>query len=90
MQVFIYRSKRKDGAYVYLPQRDDFGQIPAPILQTLGRLEFAMDLELTPERKLATEDAPTVLKNIAERGFHLQMPPASDIDPMTDDWGTDA
>lgn len=90
MQVFVYKSSRKEGAYVYLPQRDDFAALPPPILQSLGQLTFALELDLTPDRKLATEDAPTVLANIAERGFHLQLPPPVDLDPMTDDWGTDA
>lgn len=90
MQVFVYRSSRKEGAYVFLPQRDEFGSVPQPILQSLGRLTFALEFELTPERRLAREDAVTVLDNIAQRGFHLQLPPAIDTDPMTDDWGTDA
>lgn len=90
MQVFVYRSARKDGAYVYLPERDAFDKVPGPILQSLGRLDFALEFDLTPDRKLATEDAFTVIANLHERGFHLQLPPASDLDPMTDDWGTDA
>lgn len=90
MQVFVYRSSRKEGAYVYLPQRDEFDAIPQPILQSLGRLTFTLEIDLVPERKLAREDTLTVLDNIAQRGFHLQLPPALDTDPMTDDWGTDA
>ncbi len=90
MQVFVYRSSRKEGAYVYLPKQDDFEAIPEAIRARLGRLTFALEFELTPDRRLATQDAAVVLANIAERGFHLQMPPAIDLDPMTEDWGTDA
>ncbi len=90
MQVFVYRSVRKQGAYLYVPRRDAFDAVPPPILQSLGRLDFALEFELTPDRKLAREDAATVLQHLKERGFHLQLPPNISIDPMTDDWGTDA
>ncbi|MNY74565.1 Protein YcgL [compost metagenome] len=33
---------------------------------------------LTPERKLAREDAVKVLENIEKQGYHLQMPPPED------------
>jgi uncharacterized protein YcgL (UPF0745 family) len=34
-----------------------------------------MDLELTPERKLAREDAGKVIASLKEKGFFVQMPP---------------
>ena len=49
-----------------------------------------LEVALTPERKLAREDAAVVRENLVLRGFHLQFPPAADIDPMSEDWGTDA
>jgi len=49
-----------------------------------------LDVELTAERKLAREDPEEVRANLAARGFHLQFPPAMDVDPMHEDWGTDA
>ena len=55
-----------------------------------GGLEFVLEVALTPERRLAREDAAVVRENLVTRGFHLQFPPASDLDPMSDDWGTDA
>ena len=70
--------------------RDDFARIPEPLLAQLGQLQFVLEVALTPERKLAREDAAVVRENLATRGFHLQFPPASDLDPMSDDWGTDA
>lgn len=38
-------------------------------------LTHAMDLVLTPDRKLASEDVRLVMKNSEEKGYHLQMPP---------------
>lgn len=78
MQVFVYRSSRKPDTYVYLAQRDAFAALPEPLLASLGRLEFALEFALTPERRLAREDAQAVRRNLATQGFHLQMPPPVD------------
>ena len=89
MQAFVYKSLKKADTYVYLAARDDFMRLPEPLRTQLGGLQFVLDVELTPERKLAREDVAVVRENLAVRGFHLQFPPATDVDPMTEDWGTD-
>ena len=48
-----------------------------------------LEVALTPERKLALADPAVVRANLAAQGFHLQFPPTM-LDPMTEDWGTDA
>lgn len=75
VECSIYRSKRKQGMYVYLPKGSDPAELPDPLLRVTGSLEHALDLELTEQRRLAREDAPTVIRNLKERGFHVQMPP---------------
>lgn len=89
MQAFVYKSLRKADTYVYLGARDDFVRLPEPLRTQLGRLQFVFEVALTPDRKLAREDAAVVRANLASRGFHLQFPPTV-ADPMTEDWGTDA
>lgn len=90
MQAFVYKSLRKADTYVYLAGREDFGRIPDPLRSELGELRFVLEVALTPGRRLAREDAATVRENLASRGFHLQLPPRAEIDPLTADWGTDA
>lgn len=90
MHAYVYKSLKKADTYVFLAARDDFARLPEPLRTQLGRLEFVLDLQLTAERKLAREDPAVVRENLALRGFHLQFPPASELDPMTTDWGTDA
>ena len=90
MQAFVYKSLKKADTYVYLAGRDDFARIPDSLRGQLGTLQFVLEVALTPDRKLAREDAAVVRGNLVTRGFHLQFPPASDLDPMSDDWGTDA
>lgn len=74
----IYRSKRKDGMYLYVPRKKDMSELPEPLMQFFGQPLLAMDLVLTPQRALAREDIHTVLRNLAEQGYHLQMPPPAD------------
>ena len=73
MDVFVYRSTKKTGFYVYLPKKNDFSAIPAALSQALGKLEYSMEFDLHPARKLASEDPQKVLDNIEELGFHLQI-----------------
>jgi uncharacterized protein YcgL (UPF0745 family) len=75
MHCYVYRSQKRDDTYVYLRERDAFGLLPANIAGPLGDLHFVLAVELTPERKLAREDAHVVRANLAARGFHIQFPP---------------
>ncbi|HST45916.1 MAG TPA: YcgL domain-containing protein [Luteimonas sp.] len=90
MQAYVYKSQRRPGSYVYLAMRDDFEPLPEPLRTQLGPLSFVLEVALVPGRRLATEDVEVVRANLAQRGFHLQLPPALAADPMTEDWGTDA
>lgn len=90
MQAYVYKSSRKDDTYVFLAARDDFTRLPEAIRAPLGTLHFVLEVSLTPERTLARADPAVVRENLALRGFHLQMPPPNQLDPMTEDHGTDA
>jgi len=72
---YIYRSKRKDELYLFLAKEDDFESVPEQLRKSFGVLEKAMELDITPESKLARSDAAEVIANLKERGFHIQMPP---------------
>ena len=74
MQCTIYKSRRKQDTYLYLAARDDFSCLPEDLLKLLGEPVPVMDLDLHPERRLAQENAVEVLRNLQERGWHLQMP----------------
>jgi uncharacterized protein YcgL (UPF0745 family) len=89
MHAFVYKSLRQADTYVYLASRDDFARLPPPLRTQLGELRFVLEVALTPDRKLALADPAVVRENLAARGFHVQFPPTM-LDPMTEDWGTDA
>jgi uncharacterized protein YcgL (UPF0745 family) len=75
MQCFIYKSLKKDYLYLYVTKKDDFSKVPNALISHFGEMEFVMDLELSPERKLAMEDAGKVIKSLKEQGFFMQLPP---------------
>ena len=77
MKVFVYRSLKKNGYYLYLPEPDNTDKVPQNLLQALGKLEFSLDFELTSDRKLATESPEKVMDNLTQIGYHLQI-----TDPM--------
>jgi len=74
MHCYIYRSSIKEGLYVYLADEDGLSKLPEPVLKQLGTPEFSMKLDLNPDRQLGQEDITTVLGNLKNRGFHVQMP----------------
>ncbi|MEL1266277.1 YcgL domain-containing protein [Pseudoxanthomonas putridarboris] len=78
MQAYVYKSQRKADTFVYLATRDDFTVLPEPLRTQLGALAFVLEVALTPERRLAREDAAVVRQNLAARGFHIQFPPQPD------------
>ncbi len=74
MKTFIYRCNLKPDMYIYLAEEDVFDKIPKEIFNSFGIVEFSMELEITADSKLAREDCKTVLYNLEEFGFHLQLP----------------
>lgn len=75
MQCYIYKSLKKELLYLYVDTKDDFSKVPEALFNSLGRIEFVMELELTPERKLARENTEKVIAQLKEKGFFVQMPP---------------
>ena len=83
MHAYVYKSLSKADSYLYLRERDAFGLVPDGVRLPLGKLQFVMDLALTPERRLAREDVNVVIANLRDRGFHLQRPETV-LDPLVE------
>jgi uncharacterized protein YcgL (UPF0745 family) len=75
LPCWVYRSPRKQEMYLYLAAEDDFSAVPDALLDQFGEPIPVIELELCSERKLARENVETVMANLREKGFHLQMPP---------------
>lgn len=76
MNAYIYKSTKKEELYLYIIRKDDFSDIPQALYDSMGKEPvFVMEVELTPERKLARENVTTVIKSLENQGFHVQIPP---------------
>jgi len=75
MQCFIYKSLKKDFLYLYVAKKDDFSKVPDALIRHFGKMKFVIDLELSPERKLAREDTGKVIESLKKQGFFVQLPP---------------
>ncbi|OUS14308.1 hypothetical protein A9Q89_00265 [Gammaproteobacteria bacterium 53_120_T64] len=74
----IYRSLNKSDCYLYVPYEKDLEVVPEALLKHLGKLETAMTLKLTPQRKLAQADIKEVLSELDKQGYYLQVASSSD------------
>jgi len=74
MLCSIYKSKKKEGAYLYIAKKDDFSQVPKELMEMFGVPHFVMVIKLE-RRKLAQVDVNKVVESIREDGFFLQLPP---------------
>lgn len=84
MQTYIYKSRRKDELYLYITEKDDFSNVPQSVYDAMEKEPiFVMELMLSADKPLAREDVNTVIKNLQQQGFHIQMPPAA-LNPSAD------
>jgi len=84
MKCSVVRSSLKDFTYIYLLAGQDYEDLPISLKKVFGEPEFVMDLELSPDRKLAYEDVNEVMKSLEQQGYHLQMPPQEDTTGLLD------
>lgn len=68
--------------YIYLAEEDDFSKVPKEIYNSLGIIEFSMEIEIKNDMKLAKESPATVLNNLHENGCHLQLPSDASIESI--------
>lgn len=74
----IYKGSRREACYLYVDHANDVAPVPAELMDSLGELSVVMELQLSPERRLARADASQVLALIREQGYFLQMPPGEE------------
>lgn len=82
MKAYIYRCRKKPDIYIYLENKDDFSKLPEDIVNSLGIIEFSMELELSTDKELAKENPATVMGNLRNHGFHIQLPDDTSVEAM--------
>lgn len=76
----VYKSPKKHEMYIYLDRGQGLESFPEDLKPVFGEPEHVLDMILTPEKKLARVEAAKVLKEIASKGYYLQMPPVENSD----------
>lgn len=77
--IYIYRSQNKQWTYLFLPKKDDFSALDDTLVALLGVLDFSFEFNLDKQKKLMRTDSETVMKQIKEKGFYLQLPPGKKL-----------
>lgn len=79
MQCYVYRSRRKSGSFLFVPEKDNFSRVPEVLLKIFGEPEFSFDFHLDAGRKLVLKvEASEIRRVMLENGFFLQLPPSED------------
>ncbi|KZZ45107.1 MAG: YcgL domain-containing protein [Saccharospirillaceae bacterium] len=71
----IYKSLKKDEAYLYVAQKTGLKELPEELLEVFGPAEKTLTIILTEDKKLARAEAVKVMAEIEDKGYYLQMPP---------------
>ena len=77
-EIKVFKSLKKLDTYLYVDKLQNFEELPSGLRDSFGQYELVLEIELSPQRKLARADASLVLADIALKGFYLQLPPAID------------
>ena len=75
--VSVFLSSKKPDTYIYTRRGQAWDDLPDSLRGIFGQPIHAMDLIMTPERKLARTSGKQVLEAIADKDFFLQMPEES-------------
>jgi uncharacterized protein YcgL (UPF0745 family) len=74
--IQVYKSPRREEMYLYVDKVRDLAELPESLMAQFGEPQEVMLLHLSVERKLARVDTATVLAEIDDKGYFLQLPPS--------------
>ena len=77
-EIKVFKSLKKLDTYLYVDKLQNVEELPSGLRDSFGQYELVLEMELSPERKLARADTNQVLADIALKGFYLQLPPTID------------
>ena len=79
--VSIYKSPKRAEMYLYLYKSASVEKtVPESLLKAFGKPKHVFDIVLNPAKKLARDEAVTVLDALNDTGYYLQMPPSEQDD----------
>lgn len=73
----IYKSASNTEMYLYVEKSQGLRDVPLALMKRFGEPRELMILVLEPDKKLARANVGEVMREIADNGFYLQMPPTA-------------
>ncbi|OFC71023.1 YcgL domain-containing protein [Alteromonas confluentis] len=75
MLCAVYKTRRKEGMYLYVPGKNAFDDVPEILMQKFGTPELVMLIPLDKRPQLAGVSKADLEAALKDKGFYLQMPP---------------
>ena len=75
MLCAVYKTKVKEGMYLYVPGKGQFDDVPEALMKQFKQPELVMLIAMDKRPTLAGVDKTTLVSALNEKGFYLQMPP---------------
>lgn len=75
MLCAVYKSRKKEGMYLYVPGKEAFDEVPEVLLSQFGTPQLVMLVALDKHDKLAGIDKNVLKNNLLVKGYYLQIPP---------------
>ncbi|AXR07085.1 YcgL domain-containing protein [Salinimonas sediminis] len=75
MLCAVYKTRKKEGMFLYVPKKEDFSAVPEALMAQFGRPELVMLLPLNKREALGRVDKATLIAALNDQGFYLQIPP---------------
>lgn len=75
MLVYVYKSSKKADTFLYVLKKNDFSDVPQALRTTFGTPTFIMVIPLNKRPKLGSVDKQTLIDELNQKGFYLQLPP---------------
>ena len=75
MLCATYKTRKKQGMYLYVPKKGHFDDVPEELMNMFGSGELVTILALDKHDKLANVDKQKLVTALTDEGYYLQMPP---------------
>ena len=75
----MYKTSSHKNLFLYVSEAEGLSRVPQSLLCRFVDRLLVLNFELKVGNVLAKEDPEVVLRNIDQRGYHLQLPPVINI-----------
>ncbi|MGB2427612.1 MAG: YcgL domain-containing protein [Alteromonas sp.] len=71
----VYKTRKKDGMFLYIPEVDNFDAVPKVLMERFGQPQLVMHIPQKTTKTLHSVSKEALIDAFERDGFYLQMPP---------------